>query len=314
MNTDNRPVTVFAASGRQGLAQVRQLVAAGIPVRAITRTKGVFDDQPGVTVQAADYRDPDSVNKACAGARAVFFTSPSFNTVALRDDIAVSVAKAAKQAAVERVVVNTSMYVPDEPMGQVIYDLRLQMENKMADVGVPLTVFRPVLFMDNLLTGWVKPRLLAEGVYAYPHNPNMEASWICLDDVAKFMIASLDDSSLDGARLVIGGPEVLKPADVAAILSKTLGKPVTFDSLTPRAFAELMWEIFKDVMDTQRDTFIAGLDDFYTFNNTVTSKPMVVDMAPVLARLPVSLTTMADWAAQQDWTPPKPGEHIPMGD
>jgi hypothetical protein len=31
-----------------------------------------------------------------------------------------------------------------------------------------------------------------EGRYVYPHKPDLECSWIGLDDVAKFMIAALD--------------------------------------------------------------------------------------------------------------------------
>ncbi|MDB5448605.1 MAG: hypothetical protein JWQ97_3922, partial [Phenylobacterium sp.] len=49
-------VAVFGASGRQGLAQVRQLRAAGYDVRAISRSKDPFygEDFGEVEIMPAD--------------------------------------------------------------------------------------------------------------------------------------------------------------------------------------------------------------------------------------------------------------------
>ena len=71
-------VTVLSASGRPGLAQVRQLLKAGYSVRATTRNPERMSKFDGVEVVSADYNDPDPIYEACVGADTVFYTRPSF--------------------------------------------------------------------------------------------------------------------------------------------------------------------------------------------------------------------------------------------
>jgi uncharacterized protein YbjT (DUF2867 family) len=300
---ENKTVTVFGASGRQGLAQVRQLLAQGFWVRAVTRSPERFYTQEfeGVSAVRADYNDLNSLIKACENADGVFFTHPMFEDAIHVNDHIARVGEAAKEAGVKRLIYNTSSWVPDTPCGEPNYDGNLVRENIFAASGVPLTVIRPVLFMDNLLTNWVKPGLVNDGLYKYPHEPTMKANWICLDDVAKFMIAALNRDDLIGERLVIGGPEALRPEEIASTLSEALGKTITFEYVTPRHYGELMHDLFADVSPLDRESYATALDDFYIFNNKANGRPFQVDMKPVLERIPIQLTSLAEWAKTQDW-------------
>ncbi|MEM6833964.1 MAG: NmrA family NAD(P)-binding protein [Pseudomonadota bacterium] len=313
--TDIRTVAVFGASGRQGSAQISALLEAGYWPRGLMRNPArfPFDIPDGLSLMAADYTDEASLQRAMTKADAVFLTPPSFTDVGQGFDNAVRVAGIATEMGVKRLVLNTSMYVPDEPMGEPIYDGRLALENAIEATGVPLTVFRPVLFMDNLLTDWVRPKLNSEDAFIYPHGPHMQANWISLADVGRFMTASLADDSLIGERMVIGGPETFQPADVAAILSTVLGREISYRKSTPAEFGELMNGIFSDVLDIPKEAHIQSLADFYTYNNASNAKPMVVDMAAVLERIPVKLTRLEDWARQQDWSMPDGDAPRPVG-
>lgn len=297
-------VTVFGASGRQGLAQIVRLKEAGLKVRAIARdprpyTRPFFE---GCEVMAADYRDPASLDRACAGADYVFLTMPAFAGAMGGMNNAVAVGEAAKKAGVKRLVMNTSAFVPEKPVGNPNYDAQLERANRLEATGVPYTLFAPVLFMDNLLTHWAKPYIVKDGVYVYPHKPDLEANWISLDDVARFMIASLDRPDLLRQRIVLGGPETLKPADVAAALSAGLGKPIRYQMLPVRAFGEIMWNIFHDVSDMSHEAYVERLTAFYTFNNDAPLKPFKVDMQKLHNLIPMKLQTMKEWSAKQDWT------------
>ncbi|MFK7978057.1 MAG: SDR family oxidoreductase, partial [Halioglobus sp.] len=289
-----KTVTVFGASGRQGLAQVRQLLAQGFEVRAISRNPAQFNEQniENLIGTSANYNDLASLTQACEGADAVFFTHPMFEDAIHVNDHISRVGKAAKQAGIKRLVYNTSSWVPDEPCGQIAYDTNLQRENLFAAADVPLTCIRPVLFMDNLLTDWVKPGLADKGLYQYPHAPTMAANWISLDDVAKFMIAAIEREDLAGERIVIGGPEALKPEQVATALSNAMGKDITFDYITPRQFGERMYGLFGDVSPLDEETYAASMDDFYSWINDNNGVSFRVDMEPVLARIPIELTTL----------------------
>jgi uncharacterized protein YbjT (DUF2867 family) len=299
----NKTVTVFGASGRQGLAQIRQLRVQGFWVRAVTRSPERFytDEFEGVAVVRADYNDLDSLVTACENADGVFFTHPMFEDAIHVNDHIARVGEAAKKAGVKRLVYNTSSFVPDTPCGEPNYDGNLIRENIFAASGVPLTVIRPVLFMDNLLTNWVKPGLINDGRYRYPHEPTMKANWICLDDVAKFMIAALNRDDLIGERIVIGGPEALLPDEVASTLSQALGKTITFEYVTPRHYGELMYDLFSDVSPLSREEYAQALEAFYIYNNENNGRAFLVDMKPILERIPIELTPLAQWAKEQDW-------------
>ena len=296
-------VTVFGASGRQGLAQVRQLVKAGKHVRAISRRADPFlgESFPNTEVVAADLDDEASLARAVDGAEAVFFTRPLIQPSDPLERIR-RVGRVATAAGVKRLVFNPSLWVPDAPIGQATYDYAIQMEDAFADSGVPLTVFRAVLFMDNLLTNWARPYIVNEGRYVYPHRKSLAANWISLDDVAKFMVASLDQPDLEGARLVIGGPERLFPDEVAQILSETLDRPVRYDPCTPEEFSADLVKAFGDAFPlAMREVTLKGIAAFYRFNNEAPFNPFAVDMEPVLKRIPIKLETMREWAKRQRW-------------
>jgi uncharacterized protein YbjT (DUF2867 family) len=297
-------VTVFGASGRQGIAQVRQLAKSGYKVRAVSRRDDPFlgENFANTEIVSADLDDAPSLELAVDGADAVFFTRPLIQT---RDPIERirTLGRAAKRASVKRLVFNTSLYVPEKPIDQFTYDMAVAMENAFAESGVPLTVFRPVLFMDNLLTNWARPFIVHEGRYVYPHRPSLEANWISLDDVGKFMIAALDRPDLEGQRIVIGGPEQLVPPQVAEILSEVLGRPVRYDLCTPEKFAVNLVKAFgDDFPERARAPTISRIAEFYHFNNDSPIHPFKVDMAPVLKRIPIQMETLRDWAQRQNWS------------
>jgi len=310
-----KTITIFGASGRQGLAQAEVSLKAGHKVRAISRNVDAYPLQhERLEVLAASYQDRDSLERVCKGADAVFLTPPSFTGIMSNGSRMEVLADVACKAGVKRLVLNTSMFVPDAPIGQGVYDGRVALENSLAATGVPLTVFRPVLFMDNLLTDWVMPSLVNDSQFIYPHNPKMEATWICLEDVAEFMVKSLEDDSLIGERIVIGGPETFTPGQVAEVLSGALGRKITHAPSTPEAFAKSMFSLFNDVIDMPEDMYLKLISDLYKFNNESEIKPMrVQDMDPVLARIPVQLTTMEDWASRQKWVIRDPNQSAPIG-
>src|SRR5690625_2729801 len=74
MSLDTAPVLVTGATGKQGGAVVRALVAAGIPVRALTRDarRGEEVREDGADLAVGDLDDADSVVRAVAGVRGVF--------------------------------------------------------------------------------------------------------------------------------------------------------------------------------------------------------------------------------------------------
>ena len=296
-------VTVFGASGRMGQAQVRQLLLAGYKVRAITRKKSVFKNK-NVTEVSADYNDPESLDNAMKGSDAAFYNKPSFEQVTKMIDFCAAVGAAAGRADI-RLIYQTAAYAPDNEIGQYNYDRVLATERALKQGGARTTIFRPVLFMDNTLTKWARDDIIENDEFAYPHKEGLQANWICLDDVAKFMIAALERDDLIDKAMVIGGPEVLTPQRIADTLSGHLGRSIKPKTLTPKEFAIRMADIFESVSDIGREDYIAAMQGFYEYNNENKDNlnPFKVDMEDVLKEIPIKLTTFSEWVKQQDWVP-----------
>ena len=295
-------VTVFSASGRPGRAQVRQLLSEGYEVRAVTRDKSKLDDFGSIEIISADYNDPDSVFKACSGSDIVFYTTPSFEESHKGLDFAATIGNAARKASVKKLVFNTCCWGTDEEVGEMGYDGSRLIINTLTQTGIPLVTFQPVLFMDNLLTNGARKDIVSNGLYTYPHKPNLEASWICLDDVARFMIAAIDRDDLNGRRIVIGGPEIFTPQRVADLLSGHFGNPIRYEMLSLDIFAERLFNIFyADKEGSDKEAFTSYMSNFYKFNNESEHKPFKVDMKPVLELIPLELTPFSEWIKHQDW-------------
>lgn len=269
-------------------------------VRAITRQTRPNPAFAGLEVVAADLNDPPSLVRACTGADVVFFTSPSFAEGDRTVEHAARVGEAAVAAGVERLVYNATSWHPDAPIGVPSMDVGYEKTRALRDSGAPLTVVRPSLFVDNLLTRWVKPYLVETREFSYPHRPDLDVSWICLDDVARLMIRTLASDEFVGETLDIGGPETLRPTEVAQLLGEVLRKRIVYRQITPREFGERMYDVFAEVSGLDRETYVSALERHYEFKNE--TNPFRVDMAPVLERIPVELTRMRDWLRLQDWS------------
>ena len=209
----------------------------------------------------------------------------------------------AKKAGVRRIIVNTCCWGNDEEeVGQAAYDASRLMINTLMQAGVPTTTFRPVIFMDNLLTDWARRDILENNIYTYPHYPDLEANWICLDDVAKFMIAAIDRDDLIGRRIVIGGEEAFVPQRVADMLSGRFGKKIEYRQLPLKDFAKRLFDIFySNTEGANENDFIESMSDFYRFTNETHYKPFKVDMAPVLKEIPIKLKPFSEWMNEIDW-------------
>lgn len=302
-------ITVIGASGRQGMAQVKKALEAGYDVRAISRQENPFPglDVAGidkVEVRPMDLYEADTYEAALEGSDYVFYTHP----LQARADRAVLVGQVGAVAAklnVKRVVWNTSSWIPDKPGDAFTYAGNTAGINALWRSGAPGTVFGSVLFMDNLLTDWARPFIINENRYVYPHNPKLQANWISLDDVARFMLASLERPDMEGAWLNIGGPERLVGKQVAGMLTDHFGHDIAYDPCTPKEFGDLLANAGgDDVPEEQRAELAAGITAFYEYNNSAPTRPFEVEMDHVYERFPElegELEPMADWIGRQDW-------------
>lgn len=297
-------VIVFGATGMQGRKQPRELIKHGYTVRVTSRMLEQLDepDFAGADKITANYDDPASIDAALEGMDAIFYQAQSMGDVDRCNRQTETVRKAAEKAGVQLIIVNSSMWAPDEPCGQYTFDGVLSMEETMRAGPIPVITFRPTLFMSNLHGDWVKDNL-RKGLYRYCHNPDLASDWMCLEDVAQFMVAALRKPELAGSKISIGGPNRLTTLQVVDLVGKAMGKQLRFEHVTPRQFGEEFWDLWGSKMGISHQAFVDGFDSFYTMNNEDPRKPFQADVKAALELFPeVRLTTMVDWAARQDWS------------
>lgn len=299
-------VAVIGASGDQGAAQVAALARAGHHPVAISRTPAplAIDGCPIETARA-DFADPAAVRAALAGAEALFLNLPSTSFQAAEPLIEATrlIAGIAAEVGISRIVFNTSMPVPDEPHGFEAQDARREMRRLLFAGNVPTVSIQPVVFLDNLLKGWAWPSIRDRGILSYPHRADLDVSWICHADLAALMIAALDRPHLAGRSFPVGGPETVRLPQLAAILSRSCGRTIAWESESIDAFCLRIGRVLESRSTLDSAAIVERLRRIYTWYNESPEHPFRIDMAPVLRELPVKLTPIASWTSTVTWVP-----------
>jgi uncharacterized protein YbjT (DUF2867 family) len=295
---------IIGASGDQGRPQVQLALARGHQVRAANRHPARVTPVDGAEGVALDFSQPTSVAHAVSGVDAILVNLPSssFNPGEALIRAAQSIGQAARAARVQLMVFNSSQPVQDEPLGIRGHDVRLAMRNALGEAGVPLIVLQPVVFMGNLRQ-WPYRAIIDEGKFVYPHRSDLEVSWICQQDLAQLMLAAVERPRLAGRIFAVGGPEALRGADVARVLSSAIGRQIQFQSQSIPEFCAALTATFAKPDGQEREAMRAELERMYRWYNESPSRPFKVDMLPVLRELPVRLTTMSEWAGSHEWPP-----------
>lgn len=303
-------IVIIGATGDQGLAQVTALARAGYRPVAVSRGgKPIHVDGRAIDSRAADFADPASIAAALEGADGLFLNLPSTSFQAAEPLIAATrtIARAALAAGLRRIVFNTSLPVPEEKLGFAAQDARHDMRTILFDTGIATTSIQPVVFLDNLLKRWAWPGIHRRRTIVYAHHPDLEVSWICHADLARLMIAAYERPHLAGRSFPVGGADTVRLPQLATILSQAWNCPLAWESQTIPDFATRMRKVFEGRSSLEADRLIGELTRIYEWYNFNDAKPFRVDMAPVLAELPVRLTPIAEWARAQQLPDPLDG-------
>jgi uncharacterized protein YbjT (DUF2867 family) len=184
---DGDVVVVTGATGRIGGAVARHLLEDGWTVRAVTRTP---DSAParaltarGAEVVAADLDDPGALGRAMAGAAGVFSVQNPMTT-GLEAEVrhGCAVADAAAAAAVSHLVYG-SAGVGRAGTGVGPWETKLQVQAHMAELGLPVTVLRPMALMELMTDPGFYPAVSTWHLMPRLVGGDRPLPWISADDV-----------------------------------------------------------------------------------------------------------------------------------
>ncbi len=287
MRTGEDVVLITGATGQQGGATARELLAAGHKVRAMTRNpdgvNAVALAGLGAEVVQGDFDDSASVQGALKGVWGAFAVQNTWEGGVEQEEVqGKRFAELAKEAGVQHLVY-TSVASAHRNTGIPHFDNKWRVEGVIRGLGFPsFTIIRPVFFMDNLLSPWFKPGI-DEGKLMVGMAPDTSLQMIAVSDIGKYGRRAFEGhEELNGQAIDIAGDALTMPA-TAKIVSDATGRAVEFVRAPieeVRKFSEdyaLMLEWFDAV----------GYD---------------VDILATSKAHGITATSFTDWAAQAAWT------------
>ena len=227
-------VLVCGGTGQQGSAVARHLLAAGRPIRVLTRdpARAVDLEALGAHVVAGDLLERASVDAALRGVRQVFLVTTR-KGAGLEAEVrqGVTMADAARAAGVEHLVY-TSVGCADRRTGVPHFDTKYEVEQHILGLGLPHTFLRPVFFMENFACPWFLPAL-RRGKLVLPLPPGRPIQVVAVDDIGRFAAAAfLEPQRFVGRAVGLAGDE-LSFAEAMRRLSGLTGRQVTYEQLPP---------------------------------------------------------------------------------
>ncbi len=216
-------ILITGAAGKTGREIIRALVVRGHPVRAVVRRpeqEQAVQDLGVQEVVVGDLRDAKTLLRATHGVRAIYDICPNVSP----DEVTIGQAAiaAAQAAGVERFVYHSVLHPQTEAMPH--HWLKLRVEERLLESRLPFTILQPAAYMQNVLAHW--ERIATQGTYAVPYPVETRLGMVDLADVAEAAAVVLTEPGHLGATYELAGPEALSQTEVAAILSRQLGRPV----------------------------------------------------------------------------------------
>ena len=227
---NNKMIAVTGATGQQGGAVARKLLADGWKVRALTRdlNKPAAQAlaQAGAELVAGDMESQSELEAAFQGAYGVFsvqnFWLPN---VGYEGEIrqGKNVAEAAKATGVQHLVYS-SVGAAHRGMGQKHFDSKWIIEQYIHTLDIPYTILRPVAFFENF--NWERPAI-SNGVFnALGLRPEKERQLIAVEDIAVFVaLAFANPNEYLGKTIELAG-DALTEQQIADTFSKVIGRSV----------------------------------------------------------------------------------------
>ncbi|WP_052863062.1 NAD(P)H-binding protein [Streptomyces niger] len=225
-----------------------------------------------VDVVTGSHGDAEVVDRAFAGADAVFWVVPPAPRTPSLDDMYSGFTRAAAKAFTTHGVghvVGVSALGRGTPMagraGHVTASLA--MDDLIASTGVAYRALANPTFMDNLL--WEVASIRDDGVFTNTVTADRAAPLAATRDIAAAAAGLLRDRSWSGTGEVrVLGPEDLSPNDMARIMSDVLGRPVRYQqqsldefraALVGRGVGEALVAGYVDMMRAKDNGLDGGL-------------------------------------------------------
>ena len=230
-------ILVTGATGTVGSQLVRELLKRDAQTRALVRSreKAAMFDGLNVEIAMGNLEDPPSVAAALEGVSHLFLlTAVPANQVELETRLL----GAAAQAGVEHIVKLSASNV-SEDSDINFFRWHREIERRIEESGIGWTHVQPNNFFQNTL--FQLESIREQGSFFGPFGAGRVAS-VDTRDVAEVAAIALTDPACAGAALELTGPAAITHDEMAATLSKALGREIGYHNVSLEDFHAGMLE------------------------------------------------------------------------
>lgn len=200
----SQPILVVGANGKTGSRVVARLEDKGIAVRRGSRNADIpFDWEASETWAPA----LTGIKKAYV----TYFPDLAFPGAVEKLE---ALTKVAKDTGLEHIVLLSGRGEHFASIGEDI----------VRNSGLPFTIVRAAWFAQNFSEGYLRDPILG-GVLPMPGGDIVEPI-IDIDDIADVVVATLTEDGHVGERYEVTGPRLMTFAEMAGVLTQTLGRPI----------------------------------------------------------------------------------------
>lgn len=260
-------IVVTAPTGLIGRQVVENLLLSDEQIRVIVRDPSRLSapTRARVEVVQGSHGDTDVVNRAFAGADALFWLVPpdprAKSVEAAYVDFTRPACEAIKRHGIRRVVDITALgrgLPVAEHAGYVTASLA--MNDLVQSTGVSYRALAMPSFMDNIIRQ-LEP-IKSKGMFFSPISGDRKLPACATRDIAAVAARLLLDSSWSGQKdVAVLGPEDLSFNDMAQIMSDVLGKPIRFQQISFEAYKSRFIEL------GMSEAMAAGMTDMAAAKN-----------------------------------------------
>jgi uncharacterized protein YbjT (DUF2867 family) len=215
---------LVTTAGKVGSEAARLLAMREVPVRVLVRdsekAKALAD--AGAEIAVGDLAVPASLDEAMAGVTGVVLVSPALPAQEL------NVVASAARAGVGHVVKASSKAPADSPIARRRW--QAEIEAGLAASGVPHTLLRSNAYMQNVVA--LAPAIARTGSFGSSAGTGRIGMVDARDVAAVAASVAASPAPHAGKTYWLTGPELISYHDVAEVLSRLLGRTITYRELT----------------------------------------------------------------------------------
>ena len=215
---------LVTTAGKVGSEAARLLRQRQVPVRVLVRDpeKGKAMADTGVEIAVGDLDTPECIDQAMVGVTSVVLVSPAVPAQELK------VIASAARAGVEHVVKATSKASADSPIAR--RRGQAEIEAGLAASGLPHRLLRSNAYIQNTLA--LAPVIAKTSTFGFSAGKGLVGMVDARDVGAVAAEIAASPATHAGKTYWLSGSELISNYDVADLLSRLLGRTITYRELS----------------------------------------------------------------------------------